>query len=292
MAGQPVIRFERGDLRLTVLDGGSLWLDGGAMFGVVPRALWQRLRQPDERNRIKLAMNLLLIEDGSRRILVDTGSGTDWDEKSRKIYNMDARDAGRILEPAGLDPADIDLVVNTHLHFDHASGNVRMEGETAVPAFPNAEYLVQRAEVETAQLDFDRVRAAYPRINHEPLLEAGRMKLLDGNTRLHGYLDLEVARGHTPGMQIVRVTTGKETVAFMADLVPTASHLPNAYVMGFDLEPMETMASKANVLPRAMDEGWTVVFEHDAELPVARLDVHEGRPRATPVEAAPIEETR
>jgi glyoxylase-like metal-dependent hydrolase (beta-lactamase superfamily II) len=273
-----VIRFEAGGVRISVLNAGSVWLDGGAMFGVVPRPLWERERAPDERGRIRLALNVLLIEDGRQRILVDTGCGTEWDPKSRDIYNIQARTPRQFLEDAGLTPDRIDLVVNTHLHFDHAGGNLETDGRgQRVPAFPNARYVIQRGELDFARRRNERTRASYLEPLYEPLAAAGRFRKAEGRVQLTRSLFLEPAPGHTPHMQIVRVSTPERTVAFMADLVPTASHVPYAWIMAYDVEPLATLASKRRLLPQAAREGWLLVFQHDAELPVGVLEEQDGR---------------
>jgi len=280
-----LLRFLRGDLRITLLDAGTLRLDGGAMFGVVPRPLWEKERPPDERNRIRLGMNLLLIEDGSRRILVDTGAGTKWDDKHREIYGLAPRRAEEILAPAGLTPEQVDLVVNTHLHFDHAGGNTtRNERGELVAAFPNAKYLVQRGEVDTARSANERTRASYLEENFEPLLAEGRFELLDGPVRLGAGIELRLAPGHTPHMQVPILATAQGTVAFLADLIPTVSHIPYPYVMGYDLEPLVTLKTKRQLLPVAAREGWILLFEHDADVRAATLEEKDGRLRARPVE--------
>jgi glyoxylase-like metal-dependent hydrolase (beta-lactamase superfamily II) len=280
-----LIRFTAGDVRLTVLDAGSLWLDGGAMFGVVPRTLWSRRCEPDDRNRIRLGMNVLLIEDGGQRVLVDTGAGTRWTGKDREIYGLDVKDADAILAPAGLGADQIDLVVNSHLHFDHAGGNVRSDAKGAmVPAFPNARYVVQRGELETARWQNERTRASYRPDDFEPLDEDDRLWLVDGEASLGPNVVVRPAPGHTPHMQVPMVVTAERTVAFLADLVPTASHLPYPWIMGYDLEPLITLATKKRFLPEAVREGWLVVFEHDAEAPVATLVEEKGRVGFRPAE--------
>ncbi len=282
-----MIRVDLDRARLTVLDGGRLWLDGGAMFGVVPRPLWERERAPDERNRIELAMNVLLIEDGSRRILVDNGAGDKWDDKSRKIYNFTAKTAEQILRPAGLAPEDVDIVLCSHLHFDHAGGSTRIDdGGSLVAAFPNAEYVMQRGEVEFARRDNERIRASYASDNFEPLLaEKGRVRLVDGDVALDATVSMRVAPGHTPFMQVVDVDGGNRKLTFLADLVPTASHVPFAWIMGYDVEPLATLATKKRVLPQAHRERRLLVFEHDAALPLGELIETDGRLRARPFEA-------
>jgi glyoxylase-like metal-dependent hydrolase (beta-lactamase superfamily II) len=272
------MQVDFGNVRATVLDAGSLWLDGGAMFGVVPRVLWEREREPDGKNRIHLSMNVLLLEDGRNRVLVDTGTGTKWDEKGREIYRLETRSAEQILMPAGLAPGDIDTVVLTHLHFDHAGGNTHI-GASGKPeaSFPEATYVVQQGELDVARWDNERTRASYLPENYEPLVEEGRVRTVDGATRLFPWLELRVARGHTPSMQVPVVDAGRRKIAYLADLVPTASHVPYPFIMGYDLEPLETLASKKRILPEAHRDGWCVVFEHDAELPMAVLDEERGR---------------
>lgn len=273
-----MIRFAWGETRVTLIDGGSVWLDGGAMFGVVPRPLWERQREPDARHRIRLALNLLLVEDGTDVTLVDTGAGADWDERSVDVLGIEPRDAADLLRPAGVAPGDVTRVVLTHLHFDHAGGGVAVgaDGERRA-AFPNARYVVQRGELEQARLqDNERIRAAFEPRHFEPLAaEPGRLQLLEGETALPGGLRLLPAPGHTPNMQIVILEGGPAPLAFMADLVPTASHVPYGWIMGFDQEPMVTLATKKSILPRALDEGWRLVFEHDWRMPLATLATDE-----------------
>jgi len=280
-----LIQFDWGDLQLTVLEGGSICLDGGAMFGIVPKVLWQKEREPDERNRIHLAMNVLLVDDGRQRTLIDTGAGTHWDGKEREIFGLDTKSAEEILAPAGVTPGQIDRVINSHLHFDHAGGNTVLD-ERGVwqPAFPNAEYVVQQGELGAARRQDERTRASYRLHNFEPLVQEGRFRLVDGEVCLGDSLELRPAPGHTAHMQIVLVVSEEGTVAFLADLVPTASHVPYPYIMGFDLEPLTTLATKKCWLPRAAEEGWRVVFEHDDRLPVATLVEQGGRLVARPVE--------
>jgi glyoxylase-like metal-dependent hydrolase (beta-lactamase superfamily II) len=273
-----LIRFGWGELQLTVIDAGPIWLDGGAMFGVVPRPLWQRERTPDEQNRIRLSMNLLLIEDGHRRTLIDTGVGPRWDAKSVEIYGLQPVAAEALLAPLGLKPSDIDRVINSHLHFDHAGGNVEFDAAgVAVPAFPRAEYLVQRGELKTARSRNERTRGSYRPDDFESLVAGERLRLIDGDAAIDRWIQVRVAPGHTPHMQIVHVVTEQGTLAFLADLVPTTSHLRYPYIMAYDLEPLATLASKKRWLGEAVAEGWWVVFEHDDRLPVARLITEDGR---------------
>lgn len=280
-----MIRLALGDLRVSVLSAGSLWLDGGAMFGVVPRVLWERERPPDDCNRIHLAMNVLLVEDGRRTVLVDTGAGTKWDQKHRDMFGIDGRTPEELLEPAGLRPDRVDWVVLSHLHFDHAGGcTVFSGGGEAVPAFPNATYVVQRGELGTARWNHERTRASYLRDDFEPLVREGRLRTVDGEDWLLPWLGLERAPGHTPHMQVARIRSGGRSLLFLADLVPTTSHVPIPFVMGYDLEPLSTVATKKKVLGGAFRDGSWLVFEHDTECPVGELVERDGRLAAVPVE--------
>ena len=281
-----MIRFPWGDLELTVLDGGRVWLDGGAMFGVVPKPLWEKERAPDAQNRIRLAMNVLLIDDGKERTLVDSGAGTDWSEKERAIYGLETKSASELLAPAGIKPEQVERVINSHLHFDHAGGNTE-PGVDGKPesAYPRAEYVVQEGEIEFARLDNERIRASYRPKSFEPLLSAGRVRSVSGETTIGRTIRLVPAPGHTPHMQIVLVETGEGTVAFLADLVPTTSHVRYPYIMGYDVEPLRTLASKKRVLPQAAAENWRLVFEHDDRVPLATLRTEGSRLVARPVEA-------
>jgi glyoxylase-like metal-dependent hydrolase (beta-lactamase superfamily II) len=276
-----VIRFVSGDLRITILSAGTLWLDGGAMFGVVPKVLWAKLRPPDERNRIRLGMNVLLVEDGTTRTLIDNGAGTKWDAKQRDIYGFTPLSPEQILHPAGLTPADVDVVLDSHLHFDHAGGNTELDaaGEV-VPSFPNARYVVQRGEIEFARSDNERIRASYIRDNFEPVDAAGMFDFVTGDARVDHWIEVLLAPGHTPFLHVPVIRTGEHTIAFLADLVPTASHVPFPYIMGYDLEPLRTLESKKRILGTAVREGWRLVFEHDDDMPLGVLADDGGKLRA------------
>lgn len=278
-----MIRFVSGDLRLTILSAGTLWLDGGAMFGVVPKVLWAKLRAPDERNRIRLGMNVLLVEDGTRRTLIDNGAGTKWDAKQREIYGFTPLSPGEFLQPAGLTPADVDVVLDSHLHFDHAGGNTELDpAGRVVPSFPNARYVVQEGELAFARFDNERVRASYIGDNFEPVDAAGMFDFVTGDAHVDDRIEVLLAPGHTPFLHVPVIRTGEHTIAFLADLVPTASHVPFPYIMGYDVEPLRTLESKKRILGMAAREGWRVVLEHDDDMPLAVLEDHGGKLRAVP----------
>lgn len=278
MTPMPLTRsFTVGTLRCHTLEAGLQQLDGGAMFGVVPKPLWERRIVPDARNRIPLAMRCLLVEHPDGLVLVDTGAGNKDEEKFRDIYGLEnAGHAGPTqLEDAlaelGHRPEDIRLVINTHLHFDHAGGNTRAAKsggtEPAGPpqlSFPHATYVVQRGELDFARHTNERTRASYLPPNFEPVAGAGRWRLLEGDVEVVPGISVRVTPGHVPFHQAVLVSNGGETTVFMADLIPTAAHLPLPWIMGYDLEPLRTLETKRHFLADALAGQWRLVFEHDA----------------------------
>ena len=262
------LRLEGPRARVTAVDAGSLWLDGGAMFGVVPKPLWARRAPPDERNRIPLAMRCLLVETDEATVLVDTGLGNKESDKFQSIYGVSNEGRPTRLESSladlGIEPADIDVVVATHLHFDHAGGGTTLDADGAVrPSFPEARYVVNRGEYEYARWDNERVRASYMSANFEPLEAAGCLDLVTDGTAVVPGITLVETPGHTPHHQSVRIDLGGETVLFLADLVPTTAHLPLPWIMGYDVEPLVTLESKRKTLAQAAAEGWWLAFEHD-----------------------------
>ena len=273
-----------GGIRIHALEAGLQQLDGGAMFGVVPKPLWQKRIPPDERNRIPLALRCLLIETPDALVLLDTGVGNKEDEKFREIYGIENPGTPTRLEDAirevGYDPAAVDIVISTHLHFDHAGGNTLREPDGRVrPAFPAARHYVQKGEWEFAHLRNERIRASYMPLNYEPVAEAGLWSFVEGETEIVPGVVVIPTPGHTPHHQSVLVRSEGETACFLADLVPTAAHLPLPWIMGYDVEPLVTLESKRMLLARAAEEEWLLVFEHDPVVPWGRLDPGSDRPR-------------
>jgi glyoxylase-like metal-dependent hydrolase (beta-lactamase superfamily II) len=281
--------FHIGHLRCHTLEGGLQRLDGGAMFGVVPRTLWRTRIEPDERNRIPLAMRCLLIEHRDGLVLVDTALGNKEDAKFLDIYGVEnqglegATQLEDALASAGFLPKDVKWVVNTHLHFDHAGGNTTMDPELendprrhVRPAFPNATYVVQRGELDFARHTNERTRASYLPHNFEPIAAANRWRLLDGNTDILPGVSVRVTPGHVPYHQVVMVSDAGETAVFVGDLFPTTSHLPLPWIMGYDLEPLKTLESKRALLADAVAGRWRLIFEHDSRV-VMGTAVQDGR---------------
>jgi len=262
-----------GTVRLHALDAGRVRLDGGAMFGVVPKPLWERKIPADERNRIPLSLRCLLLETPTARILVETGIGNKEDAKFRDIYGVDNEPSPgtpyldrlhEALSQLGLRAEDIDIVVNTHLHFDHAGGNTVRDAEGQVRvAFPRARYVVQRGEWDWAHRPNERTQASYLPANFDPVAAAGQLELVDGERELVPGVVLWPTPGHTPHHQSVLVRAGDRVACFVGDLIPTAAHLPLPWIMAYDLEPLRTLETKRAVLARAAAEGWLLVFPHD-----------------------------
>lgn len=272
---------EGNGIRVFAVDGGRLRLDGGAMFGVVPKPLWSRHIVPDERNRIPLAMRCLLVETPAGRVLVDTGAGKVDDARFRDIYGIENDGTPTRLEDSlrelGVEPDDISYVVSTHLHFDHAGGStIRRDDGQLVPAFPAARYLVRTGEWEAAHSDNRRIRASYLRGDIDPLAEHDVIDFVDDDVDVVAGVRLVRMPGHTAHHQGVLVDLGTEIVCYLADLVPTSAHVRLPWIMAYDLEPLVTLSAKERILTRAGEQGWRLVFEHDPVVASARAAPAEG----------------
>ncbi|HXX71900.1 MAG TPA: MBL fold metallo-hydrolase [Candidatus Acidoferrum sp.] len=272
-----------GNIEFHIVSDGHVLLDGGAMFGVVPRPLWEKKMLPDSRNRVTLSMNCLVIRAGGKRILVETGAGGKMNRKWRDIYGLDGPFLLEGLRSLDLRPEDIDMVVNTHLHFDHCGGNTRLEGDQIVPTFPNARYFVQEGELDHAMRPNERDRASYFPENFAPIAAAGMLSVIEGDHALTSGVDLIRVPGHTAHMQCVKLSSEGKTAFFFADLVPTTTHLPLPWIMGYDLFPMTTLENKKRWIPEAMREGWIALFAHDARVPAAYLRDRDGNWEAEPI---------
>ena len=271
-----------GDYRVEIVPDCEFRLDGGAMFGVVPRNLWSQTFPPDEQNRIRMNMNCVFIDTGSEKILIETGIGDKWSEKHRAIYGIDRkRSLDESLQTiAGVNANEVTIVINTHLHFDHAGGNTKLDQSgTPAPSFPNARYFISRAEYEHAEAPSERDRASYLAENWQPLKASGQMELKDADYEVMPGLRMETHAGHNRSMQCWRLDRGGQTLFGFADLVPTRAHVPFAWIMGYDLYPIETLEAKKTLLPRAAREGWACLFYHDPEQPLGRIVEDTGKLR-------------
>jgi len=255
-----------------LLETGFLWLDGGSMFGSVPKTLWSKSHPADERNRIRLAMRCLLLEGHGRRVLVDDGAGDKFSPKLADIYRVEheARSMSRALAAHGRTTADITDVVLTHLHFDHAGGSTRRDGDRLVPAFPNARYAVRRKNLENARHPNPRERASYLAENIEPLIEAGVLDAWEDGAPPWPGFELIPAEGRTRGQQLPRISGPEGVLYFVADLIPTATHVRIPYVMGYDVAAIESMSEKRALLERASRERAWICLEHDPTVALAR----------------------
>ncbi len=263
-----------GNYELTSIDTGRFWLDGGAMFGVVPWVFWSRTNPPDERQRIQLAARCLLIRGGGRTILVDNGNGEKWNDKIKDIYHLDNshHELMKSLSAAGVKPEEITDVILTHLHFDHAGGSTRIVNGVLEPTFPNATHYVQKAHWEASQHPTDRDRASFMKDDYMLLHERGLLNFVDGEKEIFPGISVLVCNGHTTAQQLPKISDGKNTLLFLCDLVPTTSHIPFPYIMGYDLRPLVTLEEKKMILPQAEKEGWTLFFEHDPATVAVRLE--------------------
>ncbi len=277
-------RTTLGDFELTILSDGNYRADGGAMFGVIPRVMWEKRITPDERNTIPLATNSLLVRTGEHNVLIDTGIGSKLSEKLQAIH----RNQELLMQSfahAGISPDEIDVVINTHLHFDHCGWNTVYKGGKPVPTFPRAAYYVQEGEMQHAHEQHERDRVSYMTDNYDPLLNRGQMKLLRGDTEIVPGISVKVYPGHTRDLQAVMIRSGGRVAAYPSDLISDTKHLDPTWVMGFDLYPLETIANKHRFYQMAIPEQWLVVFTHDHELPWAHLEMGEkGRPVARPIQ--------
>jgi methylmalonyl-CoA epimerase len=273
-----------GDMQIRVLHDGPFRLDGGAMFSVVPRTLWEPLARPDERHRIQLAMRPMLVEASWGRMLVDCGAGDKMGEKARDIYALDrTRHLDHALDAVGLTSDEIDLVLPTHLHFDHFGGATRRDGSAVVPRFARARYIIRAAEWHDATHPHARNRASYLQDDFVPLDAAGVVDRFDGDQTIRSGVRVERTGGHTGQHQIVYVEGGGKTIVFVADLIPTTAHLQDPWIMSYDLFPMETMTFKQRFIREAIDREYLIVFEHDPLVAAGYIRERDGRRSVEPV---------
>ncbi|HEX9629946.1 MAG TPA: MBL fold metallo-hydrolase, partial [Pyrinomonadaceae bacterium] len=260
-----------GDFRVEIVPDTEFRLDGGAMFGVVPRTLWSRVCPPDEQNRIRMNMNCVFVETANERILIETGIGEKWSAKHQEMYGI-ARERSlpeSLHAITGVAAEDISIVINTHLHFDHAGGNTSVNGEgKAAPTFPNARYFVSKDELEHAQAPSERDRASYFPENWQPLIESRQLETKESEYEVVPGLRMETYAGHNRSMQCWRLQSRGQTLFGFADLVPMRAHVSYPWIMGYDLFPTETLEAKKKLLPQAAREEWACLFYHDPDQPL------------------------
>src|SRR5271169_2632795 len=269
-----------GDFELTILSDGIYMNDGGAMFGVIPKVMWEKRAKPDQLNRIPMGTNSLLVRTDEHNVLIDTGIGSKLSEKRRAIYDHQPLLLESFAE-AGVSPDEIDVVINTHLHFDHCGWNTYYKDGKAVSTFPRARYYVQEGELQHAHEQHERDRVSYMTDNYDPLVESGQMHLLEGDAEIAPGISVRVFPGHTRDLQIVVIRSGDAVICYPSDLVPTTHHLDPTWVMGYDLYPLTCIENRHRFYAEAIPEKWLVVFTHDHQTPWAYVEIGEkGKPVA------------
>jgi glyoxylase-like metal-dependent hydrolase (beta-lactamase superfamily II) len=265
-----------GDFELTALSDGFYISDGGAFFGVVPKVLWQRKVKSDEQNRIYAGLNSVLVRTGKQNILIETGIGNKLSEKMKSFYEPKEL-LLKNLHAAGAAPEDIDIVINSHLHFDHCGWNTVYKDGRAVATFPKAKYYVQEGEWRHASLQLERDRVSYMTDNYDPLIASGQMTLLNGAAEIVPGISVAVYPGHTRHLQAIFIRSGGQTACYISDLIPTTWHLDITWVMAYDLFPLETIENRKKYYKEALPGNWLTIFTHDPDVPWAHLEMNNGK---------------
>lgn len=265
--------LQLGSVEISMVSGGRLWIDGGNMFGVVPRAMWSRKAEPDEQNRILLETWCPLVRSAQHLVLIDSGYGDKAPEKTRQNFSMESgHPLLRNLAAIGVHPDEITHVILTHLHFDHAGGCTQLDAAgKALPVFRNARHVVQQAEWDDATARKPELAGAYFEQDFLPLRESGVLDLVESDTRVVPEISVELTGGHTRGQQIVHLGSEPSHAVFLADLCPFTAHMPTMWSMAYDQFPLEQRRAKPRVLGRAADENAIVLFDHDPKVKAARI---------------------
>ncbi len=278
-----------GEIELYPVSDGHFWLDGGSMFGVVPKVLWNKLTPADQKNRIRLALTCLFIKTKEKNVLVDTGIGEKFDSKLKEVYRMErAEDLLSSLAHLGVQPQDIDIVINTHLHFDHCGGNTLEENGKYVPVFPEAKYVIQEKEWYAALNTDEKTKSSYRRSDFIPLEETGQLALVDGEYEIAPGVRVLATDGHTLGHQSVLIMSNAQHALYLGDLIPTTYHLKIPYMTGYDQYPVDLIKRKKEIIKRAVENHWLLVFEHDPNITFAYLTEKDGKRTLKPIETKDI----
>lgn len=282
-------RTHLGDFEITICTDGTYLLDGGAMFGVVPKTLWQKRMPADQQNRILLGLNTVVVRTGRHTVLIETGIGNKQSEKMREIHGNQAL-LPASLAASGIRAEEVDIVINTHLHFDHCGWNTTLQPDgSVVPTFPKARYFAHRGEVEHGHLQLDRDRVSYLSPNYDPLIESGQMSLLSdeeiqANPEICPGISVEMFPGHTAHLLGIHIESANRHACYISDLIPTTAHLDPTWVMGYDLYPLDSIAQRKRFYQRAIPENWLVLFTHDHQTPMARIGLND---KQKPIVIAP-----
>ena len=275
-------RLTLGDFELTAISDGTYHLDGGAFFGVVPKVMWERRVKADEKNLVPTGLNSLLVRTGDKTLLIETGIGNKLPGRMVKIYGQPSELLNN-LSAVGVSPEEIDIVINTHLHFDHCGWNTQRQGDKIVATFPKAQYYVQQGEWQHARQQHERDAVSYISDNYDPLVANGQMHLLKGDQEVIPGVSVQIFPGHTENMQAVIIKSGGKTACYISDLIPTTAHIDITWVMAFDLYPLQTIESRKRYYAHAMPEKWLTIFTHDPKTPWAYVEKAEmGRLVARP----------
>lgn len=268
--------MEIGGYRLHAIETGTFWLDGGAMFGTIPKVMWEKFHTPDSSNRIKMAMRTLLIRGNGKNILVDCGIGDKGGEKFVALFNVNQSQSNlkSSLKKVGLTKNDITDVILTHLHFDHAGGGTEKVNGKWQPSFPNATYYLQKKNLETAQNPNPREKASYLPEIYIPLLEQNKMKLLDGDTKIFDNIEIVVSYGHTQAQQLVKISDAKNTLLYGGDILPMRTHVPLPWIAGYDLQPLVMLEEKKKLLSDLVEKDGIVFYEHDPEVAASKVKIN------------------
>lgn len=274
-------RTTLGDFELTLLSDGTYLADGGAMFGVVPKTLWSKRVIYDDLNRMTCGLNTLLVRTGKHNVVIETGIGPKLTPKMAGFFHPQMK-LMESFAAAGVSPQEIDIVINTHLHFDHAGWNTRIENGKVVPTFPRAKYFFQEGELAHAHEQHERDRVSYLTDNYDPLVRSGQAEIYRGDREIVPGISVRVTPGHTRDHQIVLIESQGKKACYIGDTVPTSAHVDPAWVMAYDLYPLETIGSRRRIYAEAVPEQWLIVFTHDPVVPWAYVEEQEGKFRARP----------
>jgi glyoxylase-like metal-dependent hydrolase (beta-lactamase superfamily II) len=265
-----------GDFELTAISDGTYVADGGAFFGIIPKVMWEKKTKADEFNRITVSCNSVLVRTGKQNILIETGIGNKLEEKRKKIFETQEKLLDN-LRATGVSPEEIDIVINSHLHFDHCGWNTVYKNGTAVATFPKAKYYAPEGEWEHGKLQLERDRVSYLSPNYDPLIQSGQMQLIDGSAEIAPGISVEVWPGHTRNMWAVFIRSGGKTACYISDLIPTTWHLDPVWAMAYDLFPLEVLENRKRYYARAIPEQWLTIFTHDPNVPWAYINKVESK---------------